>query len=312
MHDPRAGTCHAILLDCQSGPAAGEILTRKCRSVLLDHHNAKAFLNKETFDDEVESVATTRHGADGAMIRWSNVARCAVALRDGGPATAADLAGRTGLSRPTAEAALATLTERDLVTESSVLTAGGRGAGRPARIYQFRNDSGYIVGVDVGQHVIKVAVADVSGTVLGWTEEATDAAVGPNRMEGVKRVIRRAMEECGVPPRKLIAMGVAVPGLVGDDGKLIVSRILPDWEGVDLTGYLSAEFGCQVRVENDTRLASLAEHRLGAARLAQDVICLFAGHRISMGLILGGEVRRGHHGAAGEVGDIVFSNHVDR
>jgi len=258
-------------------------------------------------------VATVHREADGAKVRRSNVARCAIALRDEGPATAAEIARRTRLSRPTAEAAVATLIERELVTESSELTPGGRGTGRPARIYGFQGANGFVAGVDVGQRVIKVVIADLAGRGVGWLEESTDESfVGPGRMDGVRRIIRRALQSASIPVDKLLAMGVAVPGLVGDDGKLIVSRILPDWEGVDIARHLSEEFGCAVRVENDTRLASLAEHRLGAARLAQDVICLFAGHRLSVGLILGGEVRRGHHGAAGEVGDIVYANHVDR
>lgn len=258
-------------------------------------------------------MATVQNEADGAKVRRTNVARCAVALRDEGPATAAELARRTRLSRPTAEAAVATLIQRELVTESSILTPGGRGTGRPARVYEFHGANGFVAGVDVGQHVIKVVIADLAGHAISWVEEPTDDSfVGPGRMDGVKRAIRRAITAAAVPAQRLVAMGVAVPGLVGDDGQLVLSHILPDWEGVDIAGHLSAEFGCAVRVENDTRLASLAEHRLGAARLAQDVICLFAGHRLSMGLILGGKVRRGHHGAAGEVGDILFSNHVDR
>nr|WP_292704109.1 ROK family transcriptional regulator [Microbacterium sp. 69-10] len=260
-----------------------------------------------------EVVATGRREAEGDKVRRSNIARCAVALRDDGPATAAELARRTGLSRPTAETVVAALMERGLVTESSDLTPGGRGTGRPARIYRFHSAKGYFAGVDVGQHAIKVVVGDLAGRVVGAVEEPTDESfVGAGRMDAVKRVIGHALATAGVSGHELAAMGVAVPGLVGDGGQLIVSHIFPDWEGVDIAGHLSAQYDCAVRVENDTRLASLAEHRLGAARLADDVICLFAGHRLSMGLILGGQVRRGHHGAAGEVGDIVFSGHVDR
>lgn len=258
-------------------------------------------------------MAMVQHETEGAKVRRSNVSRCAIALRDEGAATVAEIARRTRLSRPTAEVAVATLMQSELVTESSALTPGGRGTGRPARVYEFHAANGFVVGVDVGQHAIKVTVADLSGRVIGWVEEATNESfVGPGRMDGVKRIIRRALTDAAVPAQKLVAMGVAVPGLVGDDGQLIISRIFPDWEGVDIARHLNAEFECAVRVENDTRLASLAEHRFGAARLSQDVICLFAGHRLSMGLILGGKVRRGHHGVAGEVGDIIFSQHVDR
>jgi predicted NBD/HSP70 family sugar kinase len=249
---------------------------------------------------------------EAPRLRAANAVRCAVALRDRGRATVAEVASRSGLSRPTVEAALAQMAERGLVREVDEHTLGGRGAGRPARIYEFVGDAGYVMGVDVGIHRIRVAIADLAGTVVAWAEEVVDETfVGPGRMSGVVRVIGRCLESSGIDRAKLVSMAVAVSGLVGEDGRLIVSRNFPDWEGVDVAGHLRAEFGCDVMVENDMRLAALAEHRMGAARLRNDVVYFFAGHRISMGLIIDGKLRRGSHSAAGEVGDIVFSMRVN-
>jgi predicted NBD/HSP70 family sugar kinase len=249
---------------------------------------------------------------EAPRLRAANAVRCAVALRDRGRATVAEVASRSSLSRPTVEAALAQMAERGLVREVDEHTLGGRGAGRPARIYEFVADAGYVMGVDVGIHRIRVAIADLAGTVVAWAEEVVDETfVGPGRMSGVVRVISRCLESSGIDRTKLVSMAVAVSGLVGEDGRLIVSRNFPDWEGVDVAGHLRAEFGCDVMVENDMRLAALAEHRMGAARLRNDVVYFFAGHRISMGLIIDGKLRRGSHSAAGEVGDIVFSMRVN-
>ncbi len=244
--------------------------------------------------------------------RERNAALCAVTLRDQGPATVADLAGRTGLSRPTVEAGLDLMVRRGLVSTMTELTGGGRGMGRPARVYEFRSDAGHVVAVDVGVHRVRVVVADLAGHVHGWLDEPTDDGdVGPRRMAAVTGMIGRCLADASLPAGELSGMGIAVTGMVGPDGRLIVSRNLPDWEGVDVGGRLQREYGCPVSVENDIRMAALAEHRLGAARLADDVVYLFAGHRISMGLILGGELRRGHHSAAGEMGGVAFSASVD-
>jgi predicted NBD/HSP70 family sugar kinase len=244
--------------------------------------------------------------------RERNAALCAVTLRDLGPATVADLAGRTGLSRPTVEAGLDVMVRRGLVSALTELTGGGRGMGRPARVYEFQPRAGYVAAVDVGVHRVRVVVADLGGAVVGRLDEPTgDGAVGPERMAVVRRVIDRCLADAGVAASDMAGMGIAVTGMVGPDGRLIVSRNLPDWEGVDVGGRLQREYGCPVAVENDIRMAALAEHRLGAARLANDVVYLFAGHRVSMGLILGGELRRGHHSAAGEIGAIAFSAAVD-
>ncbi len=249
--------------------------------------------------------------------RQANVsgARVAVALRDGGRATIAQLAERTGLSRPTVEAALPSLRERGLVDMIEEHTAGGRGAGRPARIFEFVADAGLLVGVDVGIHRMRVVVADLTGRIVAWYQRDLERRfLGADRLENVKDAVYTCFARAGVDIGRLGAlsgMAVAVSGMVGRDGRLTVSHNFPDWEGVDIAGRLEEEFGCPVSIENDMRLAALAEHRMGAARLVDDVAYFFAGHRISMGLIIGGKLRRGRHGAAGEIGGSVFSMHVD-
>jgi predicted NBD/HSP70 family sugar kinase len=248
---------------------------------------------------------------DASRQRAANAARCAVAVREGGRGTVAQIASRTGLSRPTVEVALTTMRERGLVLEVDEHTLGGRGAGRPARLYDFAADLGYLVGVDIGIHRVRVAVANLAGAMVGWAEQEVDESfLGASRMSVVRKVVADCLDGNGIDRSRLIAMAVAVSGLVGEDGRLIVSRNFPDWEGVDIAGHLRSEFGCEVVVENDMRLAALAEHRMGASRLVNDSAYFFLGHRISMGLIIDGKLRRGAHSAAGEVGEIVFSMKV--
>ncbi|MDT0157123.1 ROK family protein [Microbacterium sp. ARD32] len=254
----------------------------------------------------------THSNSEPAATRTRNAAQCAIALRELGQATVAELSARTGLSRPTVEVGLDAMTGRGVVSILGDLTAGGRGAGRPARIYAFRARAGYLAAVDVGPHRVRVALADLSGGIAGWLDRQTDAdAVGPNRMTGVRRAIDECLREAGVAASELVGMGVAVTGMVGLDGRLIVSRNLPDWEGVDVAAHLGRVYDCPVTIENDIRMAALAEHRLGAARLADDVLYLFAGHRVSMALIIDGKLRHGRHSAAGEMGGIAFSMPVD-
>lgn len=255
------------------------------------------------------------NGAHDARQANLSGARVAVALRDGGRATVAQLAERTGLSRPTVEATLPALRDRGLVGMIEEHTAGGRGAGRPARIFEFVADAGLLVGVDVGIHRVRVVVADLTGRIVAWYQRDVDQRfVGAGRLDNVKDAVQTCFNRAGIDIGRLGAlsgMAVAVSGMVGRDGRLTVSHNFPDWEGVDIAGRLQEEFGCPVSIENDMRLAALAEHRMGAARLVDDVAYFFAGHRISMGLIIDGRLRRGRHGAAGEIGGSVFSMHVD-
>ena len=54
-------------------------------------------------------------------------------------------------------------------------------------------------------------------------------------------------------------------------------------------------------LENDVNLAALGERRLGVARGVDDFMFLSVGTGLGAGLVLRGELQRGHHGAAGEL-----------
>jgi predicted NBD/HSP70 family sugar kinase len=66
-----------------------------------------------------------------------------------------------------------------------------------------------------------------------------------------------------------------------------------------------------VTVENDVNLAALGERWRGVAQGRDDFAFLSVGTGLGAGLVLGGEVHRGHHGAAGEV-DYAFGVGVER
>ncbi|WP_051138795.1 ROK family transcriptional regulator [Agromyces italicus] len=235
-------------------------------------------------------------------LRRSNTARCALHLRDIGPASVSEVAQATGLSRPTVEAAFSDLAGRGLVATNE--TNGHRGAGRPARVSRFVGNAGYVAGVDVGFAGIRVILADLSGTVVARVEHRGEVpADGGMRIDAVRALIADALRVADAPAERLLFAHVGVTGLVRADGRIWISHGFPDWEGVDVGGELAKQIGCAVSLDNDVNLAALAEQRLGAAHLADDMLFVFIGGQISAGLVLDGRLRRGSHNAAGELGD---------
>jgi glucokinase len=63
--------------------------------------------------------------------------------------------------------------------------------------------------------------------------------------------------------------------------------------------------GLPVFIDNDVNAAILAEHRFGAARGARNAVMIALGTGIGGGMILGGKVYRGTHGAGAELGHMV-------
>ena len=62
------------------------------------------------------------------------------------------------------------------------------------------------------------------------------------------------------------------------------------------------ELGTKVAFENDVNLAALGEQWLGLGKDVENFVYLHVGTGVGAGLILRGELYRGHTGAAGEVG----------
>ena len=106
---------------------------------------------------------------------------------------------------------------------------------------------------------------------------------GPRRLARERRRRRRP----GVvdAERRGIALATSVAGL----------------EGVTFGSDLEHRLGLPVSLENDVNLAALGEHWQGVARGVDDFLFLSIGTGMGAGLVLRGELHRGHNGAAGEV-----------
>lgn len=240
-------------------------------------------------------------GADLPRLRELNSLSVVRALRDHLPSTVTELAQRTGLSRPAVDVIV-----QGLVTEgwASVLEPGASSAvGRPARRFRFRADAGHVLGVDVGVHKILALLADLDGNIVQTVRHAVAANAGPaERLTELDHVINLCAAQAGKAPSEIWAITVAVTGAVDAAGRTSFYTPLPGWKSVDLATHLSTRFVCPILVENDCKLAALAEQWKGAAKDADDIVYLLAGMRTGAGLIIDGILRRGFGGAAGEIG----------
>lgn len=71
-----------------------------------------------------------------------------------------------------------------------------------------------------------------------------------------------------------------------------------------LSDLLRKSFGVPVLLDNNTRLAALAEATWGAAADDADVLYLRVSHGVGGGLIVGGSLHRGAFGLSGELGHV--------
>ncbi|HWD81231.1 MAG TPA: ROK family transcriptional regulator [Kribbella sp.] len=241
----------------------------------------------------------TARGAAQAE-RAANQVACLRFLADAEEArTVGVISEGTGLSRPTVHAVLDDLLDVGLVEPTSPATAG---PGRPARAFRFARETGLVAGVDLGPRGARAIICDLSGRRVGYAELPTD---GPADLSLVPCALEAAASHpssAAVDLGRLRGVGVGLPGVVEADGRLRASLAMPDLVGLPVGELLAKELGQPVVVDNDIKLAALAEQRGGAGRGYSDVVYLQIGHRLSVSIVLNGVIRQGRHRLAGELG----------
>ncbi|ANZ41589.1 transcriptional regulator [Lentzea guizhouensis] len=244
-----------------------------------------------------------KSGTDLARMREMNQLSVLWALRGNPPSTVTELAGRTGLSRPAADVLV-----QQLVAEgwAEVEEPGASSTvGRPARRYRFfRAGAGHVLGIDVvGVHKVLVMLCDLEGNLVGSLRRPVDPKAGlTERLASVDQTIDDVLGEAGMVAADVWAVTVGVTGPVDENGRTSIATQLPGWVAADPVAHLRARFTCPIQVENDCKLAAVAERWKGVAQDADDIVYLLAGLRTGAGLIIDGTLRRGFGGAAGEIG----------
>src|SRR6476620_6417256 len=114
-----------------------------------------------------------------SLLRTLNQGALMQRLREGGPSSRAQLARDTGLSKPTVSQALADLEAAGLVRP---VGPAAPSRGRTAMLYEPDPTAGYVLGIDIGRAWIRVAAADLAGTIVARRDTPnrarTAAAVG--------------------------------------------------------------------------------------------------------------------------------------
>jgi len=163
-------------------------------------------------------------------------------------------------------------------------------------------ETGQIVaGIDIGGTKTAGVLIDADGTVLARATRGTPAREGGEAMtETAARVVEEMYGFSGV---RAEAVGVGAAGVVDPDSGAIraASDTFSDWAGFPFGERLAARLGLPVRVENDVNAFLLGETAWGAAR-GSDVLGVMLGTGVGGALVLGGRLRHGPHGAAGEIG----------
>jgi glucokinase len=155
------------------------------------------------------------------------------------------------------------------------------------------------IGLDIGGTTLKIVRVDTRGNVRA---QITCPAGGLIPQDALFSIIDASVAQVGGLDG-VAQVGIAVGGLVRADGTMPVGATnLPNLAEVPLQALFTERFHRPCHVQNDAHAALRGEAWIGSARGCENALMITFGTGIGGAVMLDGKIRRGAHGAAGEIG----------
>ncbi len=245
----------------------------------------------------------------GHPMRRDHEEKVIAALRDLGPLSRAELARRVGISRTT----MSDITS-DLLGRSMIITVDGDdattrpatvGRGRPATRLALNPRAGQLVGIDFGHRRVHLVVVDAAHRLV-----ASEIRRYPSESDWPARVTE-ALELLGELGRRddvelagLHGIGVGFPGPFSPRMPTFDTDDHPETTPSEFVrNRLREQYAVPIMIDNNTRLAGLAEAVWGGAE-TDHLVYVRLSDGIGGGLVIGGRLVTGAAGFAGELGHV--------
>ncbi|HUA10651.1 MAG TPA: ROK family transcriptional regulator [Solirubrobacteraceae bacterium] len=240
----------------------------------------------------------TAGSARPLLLRRLNEQSVLETIRSDGPVSRAEIARVAGISKPTVSLALKALLDAGLVRESA---DGVDGPTYGAIFFEEDPEAAAALGIDIGARYVRMALADVTGAVRA--REDVEVKPGARGLLGrIPRLAERLVQEAGVRRERVACATVGVPGVVeAASGRVGLAENVPGLEGKAVASILRERLELPVEVFNDVNLAALGERDSGAGRGVESFVFVSVGTGLGAGVVIGGELVAGSHGAAGEL-----------
>lgn len=193
----------------------------------------------------------------------------------------------------------------ELIADGVVVEKGfaPSSGGRRPIMYSLKAGVFYVVSVALDQFVARIVLMDMQNVFVTEVQKFDLRLMqDKDAITTLTDRISKLIEKANISKEKIIGIGIGMPGFI--DTNKGINYSLPYFHEQSFTEYMSDKIGLPVYVDNDSSLIALAELRFGAAMKRKNAMVINIGWGVGCGLILNGEIFRGHNGFAGEFSHI--------
>lgn len=162
----------------------------------------------------------------------------------------------------------------------------------------------YCFGVDIGGTTVKMGLFEAEGEILDkWEIVTRTENEGEAVLSDIAASICAKLEEKKLDKNDILGIGVGVPAPVTEDGVVNGSANI-GWGYKEVKKELEELTGLNALIGNDANVAALGEMWKGGGAGQKNMVMVTLGTGVGGGVIVGGKVITGDHGAGGEIGHI--------
>jgi predicted NBD/HSP70 family sugar kinase len=206
-------------------------------------------------------------------------------------------------SLPSISKAIGELIDEGFVIEQGYAPSRG---GRKPLMYALQSSARYIVTVAMDQLSTRIQMLDLlNNPVADIAINELNLFTDPHALSTLIDYINDYIAATGIAKNKIAGIGIGMPGFI--DAAEGINYTYLDSAGQNLTQVITTQTGVPTYIENDSSLIALAEQKFGIAKNQKDVMVINLGWGIGLGMIINGEIYRGHNGFAGEFSHIPLS-----
>lgn len=165
----------------------------------------------------------------------------------------------------------------------------------------------YYVGIDLGGTNIVAGVVDEEYNIIAKASTKTNCPRPEKEIaDDMAKMALQAVENAGLTIEQIEWVGIGTPGIANNSTGVIERASNLGFENTPMVKYIQETIDKPVFIENDANAAAYGEYVAGAAKGAENAVCITLGTGVGGGIIVDGKIYSGSNFAGAEIGHTVI------
>ncbi|SFL55605.1 Sugar kinase of the NBD/HSP70 family, may contain an N-terminal HTH domain [Gracilibacillus orientalis] len=238
---------------------------------------------------------------DGAYIKKINRSYILTEIFEHHKISRADLSKITGLNKATVSVQVNDLLDETLIYETQ---EEHNTVGRRPILLSINEKVAYFLGIDLDREYILFNITDLKGNTVNYEKVDLQTDVYEEVVKVIAEHIKKYQLEYADARYGLVHSMIAIHGTVSTDHTI---HFIPryQWRDKDLLGDLKKLGIDNISVENNANLSAYAEKIFNYYK-SDNLLNINLSSGIGAGIMINGELHKGFHGHAGEMGHMII------